>query len=173
MPTPANEPTINRLLVVAEAQEVYVEAARCFADLDLPVDRTRSFETANILLAHLPYAAIVVHYGGELGPCQEQLWRLQGLLQCAKGTPVVLLTTGALPERAAQAITKNVSLYFDRQTSLAEIADAVRCLLHLASKRSDVGGEGTRTNGRCASSRPGRALAAPTQNGRGQGVASG
>ena len=137
MPTPAKERTVNRLLIVADDQSVYVEAAVWFEDLGLPVDRTRSFDTASILLAHLPYSAVVVHCGDETADSQIQLWKLQGLLQCAQGTPVVLLTSTSLPKGAENSIMKDVSLYFDRKVPLSEIAEAVRCLLHHASVRNE------------------------------------
>lgn len=164
MPTPAQEHTNNRLLVVADAQDIYVEAAVCFAELDFPVDRTRSFDTAGVLLAHLAYSAVLVHFGGDVDESHAQLWRLQALLQCAKGTPVVLLTTTPLPEPAAQII-RGVSLYFDRRTPLPEIAEAVRSLVHSVSERMDCQHDGTYTSGACRPPRHVAKTGAPRHDG--------
>jgi hypothetical protein len=136
MPTPARELTDNRLLIVANAQAVYVEAAHCFADLGFPVDRTRSFDTATLLLSHLNYSAVVVCCSPYSAASQEQLFRLEAMLQRAHGTPVILLSPISLPAHTEYHIRRDVSLYFDRTVPLPEIAEAVRCLLRLTSKGS-------------------------------------
>jgi DNA-binding NarL/FixJ family response regulator len=133
---PASELTVKRLLVVTDDEAVFIEASRCFTELECPVDRTRSFGAATVLLAHLPYAAVVVHLGRTPFDSLSQLGQLTGLLQHAQGAPVLLLTATNLPEVAELAVRKDVSIYAARETPLTEIAQAIRYLFGLAEKRT-------------------------------------
>ena len=140
---PANELTMKRLLIVTDDEAVFVEASRCFTDLDFPIDRTRSFTAAGVLLAHLPYAAVLVHFGRTQITATEQLEGLVGILQRAQGTPVVLLTSTNLPPGTEIAVRKDITIYSGRETPLVEIAQAIRFLVKLAEKRSGAGLERT------------------------------
>ena len=134
---PARELTIKRLLIVTDDEAVFVEASRCFTELDFPIDRTRSFTVAGVLLAHLPYAAVLVHLGRTAGMTVEQIDGLVGILQRAQGAPIVLLTSTNLPPGTELAVRKDISIYADRETPLVEIAQAIRYLVGLAEQRSN------------------------------------
>jgi len=136
---PAKELTTKRLLIVTDDEAVFVEASQCFTDLDFPIDRTRSFTAAGVLLAHLPYAAVMVHFGRAPVTATEQLEGLVGILQRAQGAPVVLLTSTNLPPGAELAVRKDITIYSGRETPLAEIAQAIRFLVKLAEKRTGNG----------------------------------
>jgi DNA-binding NarL/FixJ family response regulator len=137
---PAKELTTKRALIVTDDEAVFIEASRCFTELDFPIDRTRSFAAAGVLLAHLPYAAILVHLGRTPVSAVEQLEGLVGILQRAQGAPVVLLTATNLPQGTEVALRKDISIYVGRETPLTEIAQAIRHLVDLAEKRAATGG---------------------------------
>lgn len=130
----ARELAAKRLLLVTDDELVFVEASRYFTELDLPFDRTRSFTIAEVLLAHLPYAAIVVHIGHTPFDSLEQLEPLAGVLCRAQGAPVVLLTAASFPP-GSESMRKGVSVYLREDTPLAEVAEAVRFLVAPAPKR--------------------------------------
>ena len=134
---PARELTIKRLLIVTDDEAVFIEASRCFTELDFPIDRTRSFTAAGVLLAHLPYAAVLVHLGRTSISAIEQLEGLVGILQRAQGAPVVLLTSTNLPPGTEVSVRKDITIYSGRETPLVEIAQAIRFLVKLAEKRAD------------------------------------
>lgn len=128
---------VKRLLLVTDDPSVFVEASYCFSNLDLPFDRTRSFTTAGVLLAHLPYAAIVVYLGRTSFGSLEELEPLAGLLRRAQGAPVILLTESTFPA-GSESLRKGVSVYLRQDTPLGEVARAVRSLVSDATKRSPV-----------------------------------
>jgi len=134
----ARELTTKRLLIVTDDEAVFVEASRCFTALDFPIDRTRSFTAAGVLLAHLPYAAVLVHLGRTPISAVEQLEGLVRILQRAQGAPVVLLTSTNLPAGTELAVRKDITIYSGRETPLVEVAQAIGFLVGLAEKRMTV-----------------------------------
>ena len=134
---PARDLKVKRLLLVTDDPTVFVEASYCFSQLDLPFDRTRSFTAAGVLLAHLPYAAIVVYLGRTVFGSLEELEPLAGVLRGARGAPVILLTASSFPA-GSESLRKGVSVYLRQDTPLGEVARAVRVLVGEATKRSLV-----------------------------------
>lgn len=135
---PARELTRKRFLIVTDDEPIFVEASRCFTELDFPIDRTRSFTAAGVLLAHLPYAAVLVHLGRTPVSAVEQLDGLVGILQRAQGTPVVVLTSTNLPAGAEVSVRNDITIYSGRETPLVEIAQTIRYLVSLAEKRTNA-----------------------------------
>ena len=133
----ARDMKVKRLLLVTDDPSVFVEASYYLGQLDLPFDRTRSFTTAGVLLAHLPYAAIVVYLGRTSFDSLEELEPLAGLLRRAQGAPVILLTASTFP-RGSESLRRGVSVYLRQDTPLEEVAGAVRFLVAEATKRSLV-----------------------------------
>ena len=134
---PARELTTRRLLIITDDEGVFVEAARCFTELDFPIDRTRSYTVASVLLAHLPYAAVLVHLGRAPIAGVEQLEGLVGILQRAQGAPVILLTATNLEPATETAVSKDYNIYSGRETPLVEIAQAIGFLVGLAERRTN------------------------------------
>ena len=133
----ARDMKVKRLLLVTDDPSVFVEASYYFSQLDLPFDRTRSFTTAGVLLAHLPYAAIVVYLGRTSFGSLEELEPLAGVLRQAQGAPVVLLTASTFPA-GSESLRRGVSVYLRQDTPLGEVARAVRFLVAESTKRSLV-----------------------------------
>lgn len=132
---PARDMKVKRLLLVTDDPAVFVEASYYFSQLDLPFDRTRSFTTAGVLLAHLPYAAIVVYLGRTAFDSLEELEPLAGVLRQAQGAPVILLTASTFPA-GSESLRRGVSVYLRQDTPLGEVARAVRLLVADTTKRS-------------------------------------
>lgn len=128
---------VKRLLLVTDDPSVFVEASYYFSQLDLPFDRTRSFTTAGVLLAHLTYAAIVVYLGRTSFGSLDELEPLAGVLRQARGAPVILLTASTFPA-GSESLRQGVSVYLRQDTPLGEVARAVRFLVAEATKRSFV-----------------------------------